>query len=44
MDVDRVANWKKFSQHMEEYIRDCTVEKYGIENSGRFDLMRNEQV
>jgi len=39
MGVDRVANWKKFSQHMEEYIRDCTVEKYRIENSGGFDLM-----
>ena len=39
MDVDRVENWKKFSQHMEEYIQKRTVEKYGIDNSGGFDLM-----
>ena len=42
MEVDRVENWKKFAQHMEEYIRDRTVEKYGIKNSGEsggFDLM-----
>ena len=39
MSVDRVVNWKKFSQHMEEYIRDRTVKKYRIENSEGFDLM-----
>ncbi len=40
MNEDRVANWQKFSQHMEEYIREKTVAKYGIENSsGGFDLM-----
>ena len=43
MSIDRVENWKKFSQHMEEYIRERTVEKYGIEekdsNEGGFDLM-----
>lgn len=39
MDVDRVVNWKKLSQHMEEYIRKRTVEKYRIENSGGFNLM-----
>ena len=41
MPVDRVTNWKKFSKHMEEYIRERTVEKYGIENpgSGAVDLM-----
>jgi len=39
MAVDRVGNWKRFSQHMEEYIRDHSVEKYGIENSSGFDLM-----
>ncbi len=40
MEVDRVENWKKFAKHMEEYIQDRTVKKYGIENSsGGFDLM-----
>jgi len=39
MAVDRVPNWKRFCQHTEEYIRDHTVEKYGIENSSGFDLM-----
>lgn len=39
---DRVENWKKFAGHMQDYIRDQTVEKYGIKNSdeaGSFDLM-----
>jgi len=39
MAVNRVAEWKKFSQHMEEYIRERTGRKYGIENSEGFDLM-----
>ncbi len=42
MAEDRVANWQKFAKHMEKYIQDCTVKKYGIENadgSGGFDLM-----
>jgi len=43
MPVDRVANWQRFSEHMEEYIREQTLEKYGIENpgsdSGGLDLM-----
>ena len=43
MNIDRVENWKKFSQHMEEYIRERTVKKYGIEDTGPdeggFDLM-----
>ena len=42
MAEDRVENWQKFAKHMEEYIRDRTVGKYGIENSdesGGFDLM-----
>jgi hypothetical protein len=43
MNNDRVENWKKFSGHMEKYIRERTVEKYGFENpsseSGVFDLM-----
>jgi hypothetical protein len=44
MPVDRVENWKRFSEHMEEYIRDRTVEKYGFGDAGEgekgaFDLM-----
>lgn len=41
MEIDRVENWRKFSEHMENYIRDQTIEKYGINNSdsGVFDLM-----
>jgi len=34
-----VANWKKFSQHVEEYTQERTVERYGIENSAGFGLM-----
>ncbi len=39
---DRVENWRKFAEHMEKYIRDRTVEKYGVKKSGEatgFDLM-----
>ena len=36
--VDRVADWRIFSEHMEEYILERTVEKYTI-NSSTFDLM-----
>jgi hypothetical protein len=41
MPVDRVENWRKFSEHMEKYIREQTVQKYGMGNSGSgsFDLM-----
>jgi len=39
MKLDRVENWKIFSQHMEKYIKECTVEKYSMEKSGGFDLM-----
>jgi hypothetical protein len=43
MEVDRVENWRKFSKHMEEYLQEQTVEKYGIYDSGSenggFDLM-----
>jgi hypothetical protein len=37
-----VASWEKFAEHMKEYIRNRTVEKYGVKNSGEavgFDLM-----
>jgi len=36
--VDRVENWKKFSCHMEKYIEEKTISKYGMKNSG-LDLM-----
>jgi hypothetical protein len=39
---DQVANWEKFTAHMEKYIQERTVEKYGVKNSGEaagFDLM-----
>jgi len=44
MSVDRVENWKRFSEHMEEYILARTVEKYGfggVTDAGQaaFDLM-----
>jgi hypothetical protein len=44
MENDRVENWKKFSEHMEEYIREKTIQKYGFGESGKeggttFDLM-----
>ena len=39
MDVDRVENWKRFSQYMEKYIKERTVEKYEINTPGGFDLM-----
>jgi hypothetical protein len=39
MDLDRVENWKRFSKHMEEYIRERTIKKYEIDTTGGFDLM-----
>ncbi len=39
MSVDRVENWRKFSEHMENYIRDRTVAKYGVKEAGGIDLM-----
>jgi len=40
MKVDRVENWRKFSAHMEAYIKEQTVEKYKMDQSGAsFDLM-----
>jgi hypothetical protein len=39
MDVDRVENWKRFSEHMENYIRERTVKKYEVDTTGGFDLM-----
>jgi hypothetical protein len=42
MGVDRVEEWKRFSEHMEAYIREQTVQKYGMGSSVEgitFDLM-----
>jgi len=43
MGVDRVEEWKRFSAHMEAYIREQTVQKYGFGDSFKeekaFDLM-----
>lgn len=36
--TDRIENWRKFSKHMEEYIRDRTVKKYEVKDSKGFDL------
>jgi hypothetical protein len=36
MPVDRLAQWKEFSAHMEEYISVHTVSKYGVDG---IDLM-----
>ena len=40
MEIDRVEEWKKFAEHMENYIKEQTLAKYGVENSGNsVDLM-----
>jgi hypothetical protein len=39
MAIDRIANWHKFSKHMEDYIRKETVEKYTADGNDGFDLM-----
>ena len=41
MGVDRVEDWKRFSEHMERYIREQTVQKYGMgeAETGAFDLI-----
>jgi hypothetical protein len=41
MTIDRVEEWKKFSRHMEKYIKEQTVEKYGLDkaDSKGLDLM-----
>jgi len=30
MGVDRVEEWKHFSEHMQKYIQEQTVQKYGM--------------
>lgn len=37
--VDRVAEWRRFARHVEEYIRKRTVQKYGIDNDSTMDLI-----
>jgi hypothetical protein len=39
MDIDRVENWRRFSEHMENYIRERTIKKYEVDTTGGFDLM-----
>jgi hypothetical protein len=39
MHQNRLKNWQTFSRHMEEYIRDRTIEKYSADGSGEADLM-----
>jgi|GEM_PF-1354527 len=41
MGVDRVEDWKRFSEHMEKYIEEKTVQKYGLGEAqeGTFDLI-----
>ena len=40
MEIDRVENWKKFAEHMESYIKEQTLAKYGMQNSeNSVDLM-----
>ena len=42
MPTDRVEEWARFSQHMEQYVREKTLGKYSVENSGdasKVDLM-----
>lgn len=40
MKNNRIENWRKFSEHMEKYIQEKTVEKYKMDESGDgFDLM-----
>ena len=37
MAVDRIENWQKFSQHMERYIQENTLQKYSGDKT--VDLM-----
>ncbi|ABW68716.1 hypothetical protein [Desulfosudis oleivorans] len=39
MHNDRVENWRRFSEHMEAYIQDQTVEKYKMDGRQGIDLM-----
>jgi hypothetical protein len=37
-NIDRVKDWKTFSEHMEQYIKNSTVDKYTLKDTG-FDLI-----
>ena len=37
--ANRVENWTRFSQHMEEYIRERTVKKYSVPGPQGCDLI-----
>jgi hypothetical protein len=37
--ANRVENWTRFSEHMEEYIRERTVKKYSVTGPHRCDLI-----
>jgi hypothetical protein len=39
MTQNRMENWQTFSRHMEEYIRDRTIEKYSTDGTEETDLM-----
>jgi len=38
MEVDRIGDWQKFSAHMEQYITESVLGKYGAGEQG-IDLM-----
>ncbi len=39
--MDRIAEWKEFSAHMEQYIEEKTVEKYTKQGVDLMDLTGN---
>lgn len=39
MPQNRLQNWQTFSQHMDKYISEQTIEKYSTDASGETDLM-----
>lgn len=39
MAIDRIEEWRQFSQHMEEYIEQCTIDKYKMDNIDGVDLI-----
>lgn len=39
MEVNRLENWKEFSAHMEQYIKERVEGKYGASDTPGVDLM-----
>lgn len=37
--VDRVAEWRRFARHVEDYIRKRTLQKYSMNDANGVDLM-----